>query len=202
MEQDEHTLLLLHFDGNFKDSSKSNYTITSSASFQEGKFGQAAGGSDIVMPDNIFHDLLLSDEYTIDYWFKNPGESGSHNVLLGWDGGGMLYSAVRVGGNRDSCYFFLEYNSGNNHGNQYSKIFDNELTKDFHHIAFVRKGNRFMLFVDGILVIDIINNNSSVIGANRSRNAIVWMTHTIFDEFRISNVARWTSNFTPPTKPY
>lgn len=84
-----------------------------------------------------------------------------------------------------------------------SYSFDNELTKDFHHIAFVRKGNRFMLFVDGVAMIDITNNKVSVLGSNRTKNIITWIDDTrLIDEFRISDVARWTSNFTPPTKPY
>lgn len=198
---DANTLLLLHFDGDFKDSSKNEYVITSSATFQDGKFKQSAGFADINMPGSIFSNVILHD-FTIDYWYKVPGDNASHNTLLGWDGGGMLYSAVRISLNRKSGGFFLEYNTGNSHGNLYEKIFDDELTKDFHHAAFVRKGNRFMLFIDGILIIDIINNNSSVIGSNRTRNAIVWMDKTIIDEFRISNIARWTSDFTPPTKPY
>ena len=198
---DANTLLLLHFDGNFKDSSKNNYAVTSSATFQPGKFGQAAGGSDIVMPDNIFHDLLLSEEFTIDYWYKVPGENQGHNILLGWDGGGMLYSAIRISCSRSNMVVFLEYNSGNSHGDVYNQSIT-ELTKEYHHIALVRKGNRFMLFLDGVLKIDIVNNNSSTLGSNRTRNKITWIDYTYIDEFRVSNIARWTSNFTPPTKPY
>lgn len=197
---DENTLLLLHFDGDFKDSSKNEYAITSSASFQDGKFKQSAGFADINMPKFIFNNALLHD-FTVDYWYKIPGVNGSFNVLLGWDGGGMLYSAVRISINRKSGCFFLEYNTGNSHGNLYEKVFS-ELTKDFHHVAFVRKGNRFILFLDGISIIDIVNNNSSVLGSDRTRNTITWMNNAIIDEFRISDIARWTSNFTPPTKPY
>ena len=197
---DKDTELLLHFNGDLKDSSKNRYVVTSSGQFRDGKFGQSFGLSDIVMPKGVFSNLILHD-FTIDYWFKVVGENEGHNVLLGFGGNtGMLYSAVRVNCSRNGGSVYLEYNTGNSHGSIYE--YRATLSDSFHHVAFVRNGNRFMLFIDGSKVIDVQNNNCSVLGSDRVQNIITWDARTLFDEFRISNIARWTGNFTPPTKPY
>ena len=76
----------------------------------------------------------------------------------------------------------------------------------WHHIAVVRVGTTVTCYVDGTSIgtgtdATNYNNVSNVfrIGANPEWTAFAdgWI-----DEFRISNIARWTANFTPPTSAY
>ncbi|MGE5371251.1 MAG: LamG domain-containing protein [Solirubrobacterales bacterium] len=76
----------------------------------------------------------------------------------------------------------------------------------WHHLAVVRSGNVFSIYVDGVL------HNSRTVSTTLSNiNAPLQMglTGSSFnfcgniDEFRVSKgIARWTSNFTPSSTPY
>jgi Concanavalin A-like lectin/glucanases superfamily len=77
----------------------------------------------------------------------------------------------------------------------------------WYHMAYVRSGSTFYLFQDGSLITSVTNatafpdlTSSLWLGAFPDSTNFLdgWL-----DEFRISKgVARWTSNFTPPTTPY
>ena len=78
------------------------------------------------------------------------------------------------------------------------------------HIAIVRKGNTVIFYKNGIAI------KSGKVSGNIYPNAnlpfvigdyknLGWNNRHLngyIDEFRISDVARWTSDFTPPTTPY
>jgi len=86
----------------------------------------------------------------------------------------------------------------------------NPAINTLYHLAFVRNGSNFYIFVDGTAPTLITN---TAIGTNTLENVsaplfigvrdtgsigVDWMT-----EIRISKgVARWTANFTPPIHPY
>jgi hypothetical protein len=72
------------------------------------------------------------------------------------------------------------------------------------HIAFVRSGGMGRIYINGVggTAVTIPASDSSdplFIGCYGS--AAHWFAGYI-DEFRISQNARWTANFTPPTTPY
>lgn len=76
----------------------------------------------------------------------------------------------------------------------------------WNHIASVRKGDRYMVFESGIMVIDITSPVVPVIItglfgwllANRDYSATGWI-----DEFRLlDGKAEYFANFTPPTTPF
>lgn len=74
---------------------------------------------------------------------------------------------------------------------------------NWYHIAFVRDGTSFKLYVNGSNQATVVNSDSFdfsgfAIGKGYYDNQ--W--NGWVDEFRISNVARWTSDFTPPAAAY
>jgi hypothetical protein len=81
-------------------------------------------------------------------------------------------------------------------------------TSQFHHIAYVRTVNTFLLFVDGVqeastttagTQTNALNSNFSIGRRGDGGNALTGY----IDEFRfLQGTAIWTSNFTPPTAPY
>ncbi|MGB0639827.1 MAG: LamG-like jellyroll fold domain-containing protein, partial [Myxococcota bacterium] len=78
---------------------------------------------------------------------------------------------------------------------------------EWHHVAFVRDGNRWMSFVNGELDVDIIRPGSVV---NREEELRIgswgWDRVTHFDgaidDFRVSSVPRYTADSIPPTAGY
>ena len=75
------------------------------------------------------------------------------------------------------------------------------------HWAFVRTGNVLYSYRNGQLYgqanmvgILVDGGYQSVIGDYRTGDHSYFVGN--IQEFRVSNVARWTANFTPPTEPY
>jgi hypothetical protein len=88
-------------------------------------------------------------------------------------------------------------------------IFNTSLSiNTWYHIALVRNGNDWYLFQDGTQVGGTQTSSVSVdnVAAEFQIGKYQGLYYHIYgyiDEFRISKgVARWTSNFTPPTLPY
>lgn len=81
----------------------------------------------------------------------------------------------------------------------------------WHHIAVVRNGSNLLFFVDGIQAGTSQNISTDAIFPAAASFMIGCVNETnpgyffngYLDEFRVSKgIARWTSNFTPPTQPY
>lgn len=77
----------------------------------------------------------------------------------------------------------------------------------WHHVAWVRSSDVFMLFVDGVLVgsavgaVSLSGNTPLTIGP--TANQSITLREFTMDELRITKgVARYTENFTPPTEPF
>ena len=81
--------------------------------------------------------------------------------------------------------------------------------KKWSHIAVVCHNWNVMIFIDGylkgegLLKSSILPSYSLRLGGqNRRDGDPLYSIKSKIDEFRVSDIARWTSNFTPPTKPY
>ena len=69
------------------------------------------------------------------------------------------------------------------------------------HLALTRLGSVLRLFINGTLV--VVNNSYTYDGTgNDGVRTYIGIDTTLIDELRISNIARWTANFIPPTAPY
>ena len=76
----------------------------------------------------------------------------------------------------------------------------------WQHLALVGTKTAIHLYVDGVLIGSTsgsynFGSLNEIIGANVSSAGTENFAGYI-DELRISNIARWTANFTPPTEPY
>ena len=218
---DTNTSLLLHFDGSdgsttFTDSSLSPKTFSVVGDAQidtaQSKFGGASGlfdgtGDYIETPDHA--DWILgggTGPFTIDGWirfnsvascgFLNQGETANDRWNIGFTGTELS---------------FIQKTSGLTTHNMTKSWSPSSNT--WYHIAFIRGwggvNDDFAFTVDGSQVGTTSNVSDNI--ANFASHLIVgtkwdggvfvpfngWM-----DEWRISNVARWTANFTPPTEAY
>jgi len=222
MAWDAYTKLMLHMNGDdasttFTDEIGHTFTALGNAQIDtaQSKFGGASGlfdgtGDAIDTPDHA--DFTVgAGEFTVDVWIKrnaintrqvicgnvdNAGANATLSILLEL----RANNTVR-GGLVSSETEYFAASTGT--------ITD---TASFHHIALVRDNtgtDTIRIFIDGAadgtVACDGITANDSAykfaIGRLGEYNGIYW--NGWLDEFRFSNgVARWTSNFTPPTAEY
>lgn len=219
---DSYTKLLVHSDDTdgsttFVDSSGSEHTITSNGDSHHETDQQKIGASSIYF-DGTDDYITLEDsddwdfgsgDFTIDFWVNRDGNSG-RQVICGQASSAGSLASMSVWIEFDTAhtvYVYVMKDDGITQVNlQSSATFSG--TTSWDHIALVRYGNVFTLYVNGISV----DTDTSAITVNPSTSKFsigrggeydgVYLNGYI-DEFRISKgIARWTSGFTPTIAPY
>jgi hypothetical protein len=194
----------------FKDSSTQQHIITSYQntihSTANSKFGSSSiyfdGSSDYL--DVVYSNdwNFDSNDFTIDFWFNNnswtqsPSFLGTH--IAGTGGNGWLIASDTP----DIIKFYTQNTSLSTSGQNLS-------TGTWYHVAITNKNGTYYHFINGNLVKTIANttstnsSNSLRIGTIHKINSINYTIDGYMDEIRIvKGVAKWTTNFTPPTLPY
>lgn len=209
---DENTVLLLHGDG---DSSSSQHEIT--------HYGDAEYGTGSLIGDGAISFTQLGHGYlqipdhpdfnfgtgnfTYEFWTNNTDKS----VVFYSQGTGDVSDdlnqniALRV---VNETSLRLYYNIEGAHFYQNFTIL-NLTDGNWHHIAVVRSGENLILFFDGVQL-GLINIgtgalNDSIYPLTISRYSNYLNSYHIegaLTEFRISDTARYTSNFTPSTEAF
>ena len=216
-KKDANTLLLLHAE-DFTDSSKFNNTIYNvNVNLVSGKFGNSfefLNPNDCVYTNNISSFVFGTSDFTIDFWIKRVGTckySGVFcpigNTQWNYVAGGWQISLDSAG----TSLLFSATNNTNPNNVTISEVViaSNLALNTWYHVALVRKDSVIKSYVNGVLYqtftcnISLTAQGSVLIGRHdgRSDQSFAISNHCI-DEFRISNIARWTANFTPPTAPY
>lgn len=197
---DEYTLLLLHGE-DLTDSSQYENAITNNGvivSADQSKFGGKSlyfnGSSAYLQVQKL---LSGSTQFTIDFW-AFPTSQKSNTA---WSHGGTNVSPVTGGGlELYSDGTFLYYCNGFLiHSGTYA-------LNTWQHVALVGYDSTIKLYVNGVLTGTYTGsydfaNYPEIIGANASAFGGENF-HGYIDEFRISNIARWTDDFVPPEEPY
>jgi hypothetical protein len=213
----DNVVLLAHFNGadgstTFTDTSLKRHAITANGNAQvdtaQSQFGGAsflpgagAGGDYLSTPDSA--DWAFgAGNFTIEFWVRHT--SGAQQVMISQevdaDNRWYFQNDNLVG------YTFQSRNGGS------TQIEINEGTVGFsndtwYHVALVRNGSGFNIYRGGV---SIASGSASItmpdlaaelrIGQRTTASFILlgWM-----DELRITKgVARYTGNFTPPTKAF
>src|SRR5574340_692816 len=220
---DSYTKLMLHMDGtnlstNFIDEIGKTVTANGTCyiSTAQGKFSQSGyfDGSTgyLTVPNSPDFDLGTGD-FTVDLWFYKTADNTSLNQGLiatapsatsGTEGWAIAFSTA------SPSQIYVATN-----GAVIIAGIVNISLNAWHHFALVRYAGTIKLYIDGIAE----SNTSTTalqastqplsIGRPMSWSGGHWASNygTYFpgyiDEVRISvGIARWTSNFTPPTNPY
>jgi hypothetical protein len=215
---DTNTYIMLYFegaDGGTSSPNRAQFGGTGSAGLGLGnidtgqsKFGgtslQCGGG--VPTPWAITADPLIGwSTFTIDLWvrFSTVATAGLGGIIssasdywsLGYDSGGTLEFDYQVAGVSEILI-----------SNPWVPSADT-----WYHIALVRNSSDWYMFIDGGQIGSTATDSSSIAdtGAGGVRpctgrvndtttNAVVgWV-----DEYRITQTALWTSNFTPPNSQY
>jgi hypothetical protein len=222
---DHNTLLLIQSDTTdasttFVDSSPYGRTITVGGNAQhdtaQKKFGASsilfdASGDKLSVPDDIIWKPEKVD-FTIDLWVRFASVGAKQAII-------NQMSAV---GNANTNFYLqldsgdkLEAAIGQNGGAGTTNVRSTTsmLVDTWYHIAVVKIGGvgqddgTMHMIVNGTIeetdTGDMQGTNvSSTLDIGTSNDAYVPDFDGWMDEIRISNVARWDADFTPPTSPY
>jgi len=217
---DAYTKALLHMNGvdtstTFTDESGKTWTTSNHAQIDtaQSKFGGASGLFDgvddsITTPDHADFSLGTND-FTIDTQFRTGVlPSGvNYNVFsqyTAWQN--QWHFALADAGGGTQKLFTWAYSGGGELWSLVSSAFTLSLNT-WCHLVFARSGNTLYYFVNGVgkgtsafnyTVPDLAD--VICIGARYTVDSCLngWL-----DEFRFSNgIARWTTDFTPPTSEY
>ncbi len=210
---DSDAKLVLHMDGTdasttFTDSSLTPKTVTAVNDAQidtaQSVFGGASGlfpgSNDVVQaPDSTDWDFGTGD-YTIDFRIRFNTVAGSHRCVF--EIGTYATNGILFQRNTDG---FLYYGQSS----VVKSVAWTPSTATWYHIACVRQGQYTKIYVDGtsIATLDFVSTQDLNGGTNGLRIGVGWTGANNFDgwidEFRVSKgIARWTTDFTPPTSAY
>ena len=163
-------------------------------------------GDYLSVPDHADWDFPQGD-FTIDFWMYTSDDVGEHKVYSQYadvDGPANNYNLTWE--NTGDWVWRIEDNS-----TQQVRVSSTAGTitlNEWFHFALVRNGDAYLMFLNGV---DVTS------GGTPDDYDAVGLAGTVYigqegnssnyhegylDEFRISNTARWTSGFTPPTAQY
>ena len=223
--------VLLPFNGSngattTTDLSNRNATVSfngnASLSTAQSKFGGSSlyldgTGDHVSITDTYWNTAINSGDFTIEYWVRftvdksvtpvtnqygsGSGNSGQNVGNSGW--GMQRYASGSEQGQiifwawAGSAWQYLNYTQGTR-----TTISENT----WYHVAATRNGNTWRLFLNGTVEDTVTNSNS--IGASSDGKLMFggYVDYDLagyYDDIRITQgIARYTSNFTPPTTAY
>jgi len=223
---DAYTKLLLHMDGNngdtvFVDSSPSAKTVTRYTNATITTAESVFGGSSALFPVTGVGYLSVadsddwyfgSDDFTIDFWIKRFVNNYTRHVWAQYiDGSNQI--RLYINSTTNKLIFYVGYAGTPIAYFESNSAVLSATDLDWHHFALVRSGispGCLKAYKDGILIPitttnDLANNsmpNLASVARIGSRSGPDYFSGYL-DELRISKgIARWTTNFTPPTEAY
>lgn len=211
-EIDSATVLLMHMDGAnssnaFFDSGPLGLTIGSSGTPTVDTSVKQIGNASLnlnntagLLTINTSSSLAFgTNNFTIDAWIFLPtGFAASEQVII----------STYVGTN--NSWLFELFNQKLQFAINAGAIVSGNTTislNAWHHVAVVRNGNTFTIYLDGTSdgtatsTPNLSDNFGATIGNEHQTNHRFYFNGWI-DEVRVSNIARWTASFTPPSIPY
>ena len=195
---------MLHLNSDVVDASDSAHTVTANGSpsytTTNQKFGSAAiilNGSTqyLSVPDHADWDFGTGD-FTTEGWYWWDATGGNYFLH---SRGGDPSNNFNLYHTANAFYFYIQGVTVIN-GVAFTPPLDT-----WYHIAVTRSGTDVKLFIDGTQTGSTVTNSTNI----SDTNAIVigWRSGATYfpgqiDEFRLSNSARYTANFTPQTAEY
>jgi hypothetical protein len=220
---DAYTKALLHFDGSdgsttFTDSnaggSAHTWTATPSAqiSTAQSKFGGAAGlfdGNTDCLSTPSHSDFDLTGDFTIDFWFRVAALNRFNTFLTRENqANGTAEIMCRINSSNEFD-FFIRTGSGGGTIIGRITVASGVSVDTWYHAAYVRSGNDFTLYKDGVSLGTASSSSAGSSGVSQAilvggRVSAPTDGHNGYlDELRISSgIARWTAGFTPPAEAY
>ena len=223
---DSFTKIMLHMDGSnggttFTDNnfggSAHTFTAhgTTSTSTAQQKFGTASfsvGGSvsglDYIDTPDSADFTVGSGDFTADAWVWIAGGAGTQRFLCGQSNSAGSLISYYIGLANTNVFFANAFASDGSTALIGLTGVNTYTATGWHHVALVRSGNNFNLYIDGTseasgTASGAIYDSADNYAVGRIGALAVDSWNGFVDEFRLSvGIARWTSNFTPPTVAY
>ncbi|MFZ2188264.1 MAG: LamG-like jellyroll fold domain-containing protein [Candidatus Moraniibacteriota bacterium] len=213
------TKLLIHADGSngsttFTDSSNA-HSVAASGNVQMSTATSKFGGSSVYF-DGSYDELLPSAgsdfgfgtaDFTVDVWVYpiNGGHGSAYARIFETESyptaGGIALATVNT---ENPTRMLVHTSDGTNLVYSNSSIPNSTWT----HVAVVRSSGTIKLYINGVAQTQTYSTSLNFtaqrlsIGGNMTGSTGGESFYGYMDEFRVSNVARWTSNFTPETAAY
>lgn len=211
---DSYTKVLLHCDGSdasttITDESGKSWTAGGNAQIDtaQSKFGGGSllfdGNADYVYTADHADFTLGTNDFTVDFWVRFNQITYAALFTIYTDANNCILFYLYTDGN-----ILLQSISGGSLALNVTQAWTPS-TGTWYHVAAVRYGNVWRIFVNGNKLGNDVTDSRSIpdytggaaIGyrpANSAGSLNGWI-----DEFRFSKgIARWTANFTPPTAAY
>ena len=208
--KDVNTLLLMHFNNTYEDSCGNSITNTnnlSSISYENAKFetGISSSGTDTGNQCYLYYNKIINPEVTpitIDFYMKRVTNGANTGVRLGSKINANIGQDAQLGFNFNNSGYIMILIANSSY-TSWSTALDTgvAIPSDglFHHVAITYNSGTCKIYVDGVHKYI----RTLTLPATQNGTVAVLLDHyDVIDELRISNVVRWTTNFTPPTSPY
>lgn len=178
----------------------------------QSKFGNSCvvfdGSGDYIQSSLLPAEFITLSDFTMDMWVKK-NENNRLQIFCGQCAttGGQATHQLRFSADNTISVYYIDTLSVYHHITSITAITD----FNWHHIAVVRNGNIISLYLDGISEGTPINLTGITLitsiykfgfGRQGEYTTSTQDFNGYIDEFRFSTVARWTSNFAPPTDQY
>lgn len=210
---DSYVKLLMHFDGSWTDETGKTVTPVNSPTIDTSDkvFGSGSGNflalsyQYLSVPDSADWQLdggSNSNEWSIDFRTKITNVASNRGLLAQRADGSNFWALIWL----STGYLRFRVDSG---GATIIKI-DNSWTPSttsWYHVAIIKQGvTGYKMFIDGVQIGTTQTDTSTIPDFSGDLRVAYgndnYLTGNI-DELRISKgIARWTSNFTPPTIAY
>jgi hypothetical protein len=209
---DAYTKLLLHFDETVGSKVFTDEAGIGNFTTQSGEDGAVIdtyskfGGRCLYLNTAIISDVnylpateISENDFTVDFWVNMPTITATKGLFEFGNGNanfrGYIDSSYRVSAQS------LDVDANTKPHNTGFAL----TVGTWYHLAFVRSGTMLYICVNGIL-----RYSDTIIPNMRQANQGLFIGKSLsykgqerIDEFRFSlGIARWTANFTPPTKEY
>ncbi len=216
---DSYTKLALHMENNVTDSAAGKTVTNNNATFSSSVY-KMGGYSGVFNGSNAYMSLADSDDwnfgstdFTIDFWVRFNSLPSAITEVYGQYVNTNNYIHIEIKAEGGSLYSFVFRSKSGGNWQFYVQGGNGTFTTGvWYHIAFVREGSygkfyqngnwmTYSLDADTDPVPDI--STSLTIGAGYDNDGTLRCFDGYLDELRISKgIARWTSDFTPPSSPY
>lgn len=188
-----------------------NTTFTSDTILVDnGKFNKGMDftrAGEVVYVYDGMKNIDLSKDFTIDWWEYSTGTSSSSGLLTNRATISSNFTRGLLVGFEGTKIFAGNSTSWNIFNNV---IFKDKVDNEWVHWALVKKDSEWTSYKNGVKFWSATNSNT--IGQTDGNNITLgaWVDdkgintgyNALISEFRISNKAIWTKNFTPPSNPY
>ncbi len=218
---DSYTVALLHCDGtdhstNFIEESGKSVTVEGSTEISTAQkvFGSGSmllpGAGDVYMAQSTDWDFLAGD-FTIDFRYRPSDQTPTRYVMFRSQPDPFAGTGFRINapGGKMDFWHYVDPNYESFHSTTNAVSFTNGT---WYHVALVKYGSVGTFYVDGVAQAMTVTvpfpANPTVISGPMyigcwSMGTPGYFLNGNLDEIRISKgIARWTSNFTPPTEEY